>query len=61
MTWELTKPSYDQISYIRGRCGYIVTEVERIDKDIVNVTVPIEMDDILTDYCDQHGISCRLI
>lgn len=61
-TWELTKPTYDQVSYIKGRCGLAVTEIERLDHDTVYVTVPEgEVEDVLVEYCEQQGIECRLL
>ena len=62
MTWELTVTTSEHPCYLHALCGRIVTTIERIDKNTWNVTVPDgELDDVLSDYCEDHNITCRTI
>lgn len=61
ITYEVLKSSLGQRDWIKGRIGLLRVEVERLDGDTHNITIPIESEDVFTDWADEHDLEYRLI
>jgi len=61
MTWEITTAHRDSIDELKGYVGILLVEVERLDANTFNVTVPDEKSDDVVEFCETHNLPCRLV
>ncbi len=60
-TFEVTKSTLNQRSYLSDLLGYAQISWEKLDEDTWNVTVPEDRSDDATECLDKQGLSYRFI